>query len=437
MQSANPEHKQTEMITKKKETEKTMSTMSPHDKEAVRMMILEALKRELEDYDFDAMPDVEEAMKPKIAELTSSIEDKFLDARTKLEAIVSEGLAVAGEQVKSSAETLKEANTVFYDSIRAMIEKLPDEEKATVKRKVSRSVDAKVAIGASPYHNFLARRGSPGNAYKPILVIGGQGSGKTTGALQFAYSAGFDEVVIMDGHSGVEAMDMVGGLRPHEGGVAWQDGKISQAFRAAQGGKRVCLVIDEYYRIRRMERSPLISALSPYVYPDGPKYRLSTGRVIGVKDGVVVGEEVLFAPVENITIIATTNAGSSFDVESGDPAEASRWIQYDVESTEDNAKYILNQVVKGVGWDEKPAKEVVNRLLQVLRTGKDARNKNFLVLSPDVRILSDAIKMSETPSQVKESLLEVAIVWVGRNLDGVRSEEQMKQFRALIDTAFA
>jgi hypothetical protein len=421
---------------KPKQEEELIMPFNEKDKEEVRTMVIDALKRELKSIEVDVSK--EDVMK----HVGPDLETKKNELAALVETKTQEHIKTMGEILDRSVAHVGKNLEVSHEALMAKVRELLNEsapgtpERAKAVEAVKKAIPA--VDGANPFQRFLAQYGSPGQAYKPIMVLGGQGSGKTTGAKQFAYGAGFDQVVSLEGSRAIEAAALIGRTLPQSGGgTVWQDGKISRAFRYAAQGLKTCLIIDEYYRILPGDRSPLIPALSPFRFSDGIEYyELSTDRILDVKEGVVTDEEVIRAPRSNLTIIATSNIGAAFDVQSGDPAEASRWLPYDVESTPENAKYILEVVVTEKGWGSVERAAVVAQLLKVLTNGQKLKKDHFLSLAPDVRILADAIKMSNHPGEVGRCLMHAGLQWVGHTIEGGRSPEQLKKFENLVKGEF-
>lgn len=155
----------------------------------------------------------------------------------------------------------------------------------------------------------------------PLLFEGDRGSGKTFDVREFA-RVGKMRYMEIAGHESVEAIDFLGHPMQSEHGVVWKDGKLSQAFRSARDGHSTVLLIDEMLRIPQRHLSVLLSALSP---DSEGHYRLQTGRMVGVVDGVGVEEEIV-VPTSKLAIFATTNVGPEFAIDELDPAVAERFI---------------------------------------------------------------------------------------------------------------
>jgi hypothetical protein len=119
-----------------------------------------------------------------------------------------------------------------------------------------------------------------------------------------------------------------------------------------------------------------------------------------------------------ISIIASTNVGAGFDVQQGDPAEAGRWLQYDMETTEDSVKRIIGSVLKEYGMSV----SLTSKFVKVLHEAKKLKVDNFLELDPDIRIFCDGIKMARNEMDVETPFLMPP--WSGgRNVRSTDSEQ--------------
>jgi hypothetical protein len=319
------------------------------------------------------------------------------------------------------------------EMISKIIDPLPPEKKVIIKAAMTPDSPNESAVML-----HLKKYNSPGRNMKPTMLIGDQGSGKTTAAKMFAVTSGFDEVIFFNGDEGVDAQSLKGGIRPFPAGdgsttTIYQYGALAWAVYCASQGKKTMFYCDEFYRIKVRERSPFIGVLSPFRMPDGIEYyQLMTDRILEVKDGIATKVETLMAPRHMLSIVGSTNVGAGFDVQSGDPAEAGRWLQFDLQTTEESVKRIVANVLKDFGFSI----SLTPKFVKLLNEGKKLKADNFLMLEPDVRILCDGIKLATNEMDIGNALFDAALVWVGRNLHGHREQEQLDQLRNLIARHF-
>ena len=264
----------------------------------------------------------------------------------------------------------------------------------------------------------------------PVLFEGERGAGKTVTARAFARTNGFKRIEF-GGHEGIESPDMLGYLVPYEKGLmVWKDGPLSEAFRAARKEKTV-LIIDELLRIRQRELSILLTALSP----DEGVYRLRTGRITEVIDGVAIEEE-LECPVENLCVVATTNVGAEYAVDEIDPALAERFVIIRKDTTPAELKRILTLVATKLGV----ATKAVDASVAFFTKMTELRNRGMVKHTPTTRTLVRALELSVNQGgeveHVKRGVRTQVLLWVARNAEGHPVPEQVEDVGKLIDRCF-
>lgn len=260
----------------------------------------------------------------------------------------------------------------------------------------------------------------------PVLFEGERGAGKTVTAREFARHNSYPKIE-MGGHEGLEAPDLLGYLVPYGNGqMVWKDGPLSEAFRLARQQK-VVLVIDELLRVPTRELSVLLTALSP----DRGVYRLRTGRIIEVNDGIG-REEELEAPVENLCIVATTNVGAEYAVDDIDPALAERFVVIRKDTTEAELQRILGIV----SAQRALPSSVVDNCLQFFKKMTEARAMGLLRHAPTTRTLCRALELSSSAEDVKRAIRSQVLLWVARTAEGHPVPEQLKNVDKIIDKCF-
>ena len=261
----------------------------------------------------------------------------------------------------------------------------------------------------------------------PVLFEGDRGSGKTTEAYAFARQHDLP-LIEFQGHEGVEATDLLGCYVPMaDRSLVWKDGAVSQAFRHAARGQRTVLLIDELLRIPTRQQSVLLSAFAPI---DG-HYRVRTGRILNVEDGVGE-EEMLRCKVEDLAVIATTNVGADYALDNIDPAVAERFMILRKDTTEETLYPILDKVVEAKGFDS----ATVARLVRFFSKAKEMRNAGQIARLPTTRTLVRAVELAKEPSEVGTMLINQALLWVERDLEGLPVKEQLESVKRLVSGIF-
>jgi len=261
----------------------------------------------------------------------------------------------------------------------------------------------------------------------PVLIIGPAASGKTHVARAMA-----DDVSVSFVEYGcnewTEPPDLLGHNAPHEGGWCWKDGPLTEAFRRAQRGERVLLCLDELLRVKARHLTALLTPLSEF----RGQYRLRTGRVPSVVDGVGC-EETLTVDTANLAIVATTNIGGQFDIDTLDPAIKSRFKIIYMDGTGDTLSAAVSEVVTKRGW----TKELTAKLLKAHAQTEKSRKSGVLQCSLDIRALRRSVMMASTEVEVAKFLLGERLQCVGLDGEGKPIREQEDHFVKLIEKVMA
>lgn len=264
----------------------------------------------------------------------------------------------------------------------------------------------------------------------PVLMVGDRGHGKTTAARQYRKKHNL-EMVTCPGHASMESAEMLGHLTQYDGKYVWKDGPLSRAFRLAQSGTKVMLLIDEMLRIPARQQSILLYALSPD--DEEGKYYLPTGRIVTLENDVGV-EEVLEAPVGNLFVFATTNVGQEYLVEEMDPAVEERFVVLRQDMNLLELKAILSDAASKRGISQ----TVVPMMMKFMEQMTEALKQGMLRSKPSTRTLKRAVLLASEPTvaQVRRALRTQRLLWVNTDVAGVPSEAQMSSIDMMLDEAF-
>lgn len=290
----------------------------------------------------------------------------------------------------------------------------------------------------------------------PVLVEGDRGSGKTYEAFEYAKSLDI-EPSFVGGHAGIESIDLLGCLVPYAGqenkiedtsvsaadffsgdyqmkvssgnsnSLIWKDGPIAEAFRKAQSGEKAILIIDELLRIPQRELNILLTALSPV----HGKYNLRTGRILEVINGVA-REEVLSCDTRNLFVLATTNVGGQYAVDTIDPALAERFIVVRKDTEVDTLINILKNKAEEKGFNY----TIAQKAGLFFEKMTDAKEQGLVAEAPTLRTLSRAFDLADSEEDVKDYILDQKLLWVDRDVYGKPVKEQTELIEKLVKTYF-
>lgn len=309
-----------------------------------------------------------------------------------------------------------------YHALAALSQAVPDfaEQLVTYYNEAIEGAPTKVASGDTLSLGELVFR-------TPVLIEGDRGSGKTTEVREYA-RANNVAYVEMGGHEGIEAPDLLGYLVPYgDRQMVWKDGPLSEAFRKAQKGKTL-LLLDELLRIPTRELSILLTSLSP----DNGVFRLRTGRVLAVEDGVAQ-EETLECPVENLAVVATTNVGMEYAVDEIDAAVAERFVPLRKDTELETVKGILVNLAKSL----KLPVSAANSTVKFFKVMRDAQSRGDLPRGPTTRTLTRALTLADGDvNGVKRALKTQTLLWVARTSEGSPVPEQVQMVHELLDACF-
>jgi len=305
------------------------------------------------------------------------------------------------------------------DDLKALEALLDGETPVTLEAiEESVSTDCPVAAKLSRYEHS-----------RHLCIMGEKGSGKTRGAYDYLSKRKIPHILV-SGDGDVEAQDLRGNLIPVEKdgnkNFIWVDGPLTEAFRRASKGEKVCLFIDELLRISRSGLSTLIPSLT---LDNDDHYVLPTGRIVDVSEDGVGRMEVLRAPRDKFWCIATTNIGAGYDVTQMDDALEDRF-----EYVEHNNEFDkIQDVVLDVASKEGLAPTTAIKLLTFYKKMKAlyaAEELNKLInLRHLVQILEDCRKDSDLHDYISDRIPK----WVERDVHGKMLPEQIKLVEKAIE----
>lgn len=262
-----------------------------------------------------------------------------------------------------------------------------------------------------------------------ICITGEKGSGKTRSTYEYLKANKIPHIFV-GGNKDIEASDLRGMLLPVEKDgnkeFIWVDGPLTEAFRRASKGEKICLIIDELLRISDSGLSILIPSLS---LDNTNHYVLPTGRIVDVDADGVGKMEVLKAPKDKFWVIATTNIGAGYDVTRMDDALEDRFEYIEHNNELSNIQNILLDVASKNGISASSAIKLLN-FYQKMKALYEAEELNKLI---NLRHLVQIIEDCRDEKNLHDFIVDRLPKWVERDIHGKLLPEQIKIVHRAID----
>jgi len=260
---------------------------------------------------------------------------------------------------------------------------------------------------------------------KHIMLVGPKGSSKTHGMWQYALSLENVNIIDQDMNEGLEASDLLGMLIPtKDGTLEWMDGSLSEAFRKASKGEKVILIYDEILRMPQRELSILVGSL----VPKNGKLRLRTNRMISSGDGMYV-TEILECDPSNLWVMAASNIGAGYSVDSMDEAFADRFRIFRRSSTIELVKHIVFEYFKPKSFSDGLRKAMV----QLWEDFQNLKASGKLNREFSIRHISEVLGMAEEDKDVFSLLTDLEYTVLSINSSGMVNDHERALWGGLIE----
>ena len=262
-----------------------------------------------------------------------------------------------------------------------------------------------------------------------ICIMGEKGSGKTHSVYDYLAKNKIPHIFV-GGNQDIEASDLRGNLLPVEKDgnkeFNWVDGPLTEAFRRAANGEKVCLLIDELLRISRSGLSTLIPSLT---LDNDNHYVLPTGRVVDIGEDGVGRMEVLRAPRDKFWCIATTNVGAGYDLTQMDDALEDRFEYVEHNNEFDKIKEVVLDVASKNGISPTSALKLLTFYKKMTALHAAEELNKLINLRHLVQILEDCKNDADLYDYITDRIPK----WVERDVYGKLLPEQIKLVEKALD----
>lgn len=433
-------------ITAHQAQEITLGTVgTPASTPAPSEAMEESINRIVEDQTADIRKDIVEAKSfiEAQGEKLSEVQEKFDEIEAKIASGVSSGgvaSSVTDPDIVRKPE-LEDFKAEMVDKICAGMDAMQTDANEKLDKLTKDITDALASGGASAARKIsaiiaptpastttcqvahaLERYASPARAVKPLLIKGEPGAGKTYQARN--HGSMFDHYIEVGIHNSTEATDLLGYQTPT---VPWVDGPMSEAWRKAALGQTVLFVADEILRARSSVQSLFLTPFQPTNIGGVDYYKLRTGRFIEDPVTKVHVSEELLAPVANLAIVATTNVGSQYDIDEGDPATKRRFVHIHVRVDEAKVRAVVGGYTSALGYKS----SLLDSLIEFWKVAKVLATDGFLGSVPNISTFCEALQFSDPAkgeAGVATELYRLGVnLWVSNTIEGEPEPEQVKK----------
>lgn len=239
------------------------------------------------------------------------------------------------------------------------------------------------------------------NPANHVLIVGPSGTGKTYQARNFA--AMHDWTCAPIGfHKYVEPHHISGSASPNDDGAfSFVSGAFRDGFLAAASGKTACIMLDEILRASAEMQESLLTILDPIPTAKGLVYRYRSGKPVKQTDGTW-SQEVIEAPVEKLTIVATANIGSNYGVFAVDEAFWKRFRIVRVERNGADERQIIADACAHLDAG------AIRACVAMLDESRRAVQSGNLQYPACIRTITRCAQQSVDKAQLKEALRMLA-----------------------------
>lgn len=296
-----------------------------------------------------------------------------------------------------NAKASDAVTTALADVMRAL-------STATVPQKARASAQLRKATGKGTnviLDRLLSLCPIGANTANHVLIVGPSGTGKTYQARNFAKMHDWHTEAPIGLHKYLEPHHISGSAAPNdEGTFAFVSGAFRDGFIAASNGMTACILLDEILRASPEMMESLLTTLDPIPTAKGLVYRYRSGKPIktGTNGSATWTQEVIEAPVEKLTIIATANIGSNYGVFAVDEAFWKRFRVVRIERNGSDERQIIADAANHIGA------HAIRACVVLLDESRRAVKAGSLQYPACIRTITRCCSQSATVGELKEQL---------------------------------